>query len=67
MPVPQRLPQISILRTRHPDLGEVIFPHESKQQEGIIAVGLPFLHSLRLDLCRITHPNLDAQFVSKTI
>jgi hypothetical protein len=51
MTVPQQLSQIPILRTRYPDLRKVIFPHQSQQESGVLTVGLPLLHSLRLDRC----------------
>lgn len=42
MPMPQQLPQIPILRAGHPDFRKSIFAHQSQQQLGVFAVGLPF-------------------------
>src|SRR5215472_5924410 len=67
MPVPQQLPQIPILRTRYPDLGEVIFPHQPEQESGILAVVLSFLHSLGLDLRWIADPQLETKFCQQSL
>jgi hypothetical protein len=32
-----------------------------------MAVGLPFLHSLRFNLCGIAHPNFDAEFCEQSL
>jgi hypothetical protein len=40
VPVPKQLPQITILRTGHPDLGKVIFQQQLQQKLRIVAVGL---------------------------
>ena len=60
--MPQQLSQISILRTRHPDLGKVIFAQQSQQESGILAVVFLLLHSLGLDLCGIADPQLEIKF-----
>ena len=45
MTVPQQLPQIPILRTRHPDFRKAIFEHQLQQKSGI---RFRFLTSLAL-------------------
>src|SRR5215475_4585165 len=67
MPVPQQLSQVSILRTRHPDFGEVIFPHQSEQESGILAIVLLLLHSLGLDLRGIADPQLEIKFCQQSL
>src|SRR5580704_2421529 len=61
MPVPQQLPQITVLWVRHPDPRKVIFPQQSQQQSGVLTVGLLLADSLGLDLRRIPDPQLDTQ------
>jgi hypothetical protein len=45
MPVPEQLPQISILRTRCPDPGKAIFQHQLQQELSIPAIGLLLPHT----------------------
>jgi len=40
MPMPQQLPQITILWTRYPDSRKTIFQQQLQQEFGILAVGL---------------------------
>src|SRR5215472_4704320 len=61
MAVPQQLPQIPVLRTRYPDPRKAIFQHELQQKSRILAVGLPLLNSLGLDLGRIADPQLETK------
>ncbi len=58
MPVPQQLPQISVLLTRHPDLRKVILHHEFQYQLGILSIRFLFAYSLALDLGRVSNPQL---------
>jgi len=67
MPVPQQLSQIPILRARYPDSRKVIFPHQSQQQSGILAVGLLLLHSSGFDLRGITDPYLEPQLCQQSL
>jgi hypothetical protein len=67
MSVPQQLSQISVFRARYPDLRKVIFPHQSKYKESIIAVGLPLFYSLCFNLCGVAHPNLDTQLCQQSL
>src|ERR1700751_2290737 len=62
MPVPQQLSQIPILRTRHPNLRKVIFPHQPEYESRVFTVKLLLLHSLGFDLRRISDPQLETQF-----
>src|ERR1700686_2074057 len=67
MSEPQQLSQIPILRAWYPDLRKVIFPHQSQQEPGGLAVELLVLHSLSLDLRGIAHPNLDTQLCQQSL
>src|SRR5215468_224128 len=67
MPMPQQLPQIPILRTRHPDFREVIFSHQPEQESGILAVVLLLLHALGLDLRGIADPQLEIKFCQQPL
>jgi hypothetical protein len=62
VPVPKQLPQITILRTGHPDLGKVIFQQQLQQKLRIVTVGLLLADSLGLNLRRIADPYFDTQF-----
>src|SRR6266849_8734793 len=62
MPMPQQLPQITILRIRYPHSRKTIFQQQLQQELGILAVGLLLPDSLGLYLCRISNPQLDTQF-----
>jgi hypothetical protein len=67
MPMPQQLPQIPILRTRYPDPRKPILPHQSQQESGIFAIGLPLFDSLGLDLGGIPDPQLKAEFRQQSL
>ncbi|MFY9558989.1 MAG: hypothetical protein WAQ52_02025, partial [Terriglobales bacterium] len=56
VPVPQQLPQISILPVRHPDLPKAIFEHQLQNQLRILAIRLLLAYSLRADLGGIPDP-----------
>jgi hypothetical protein len=58
VPVPQQLPQIPILPTRHPDSRKVILQHESQNMLRILPIRLLLARSLALDLGRISDPQL---------
>jgi hypothetical protein len=62
MPVPEQLPQITIVRTGYPHAWEVIFEQQLQQELGILAVGLLLADPLRLNLRCIANPHLDTQF-----
>src|SRR6516164_7599929 len=66
MAMPQQLPQIPTLWAWYPDFGEVIFPHQSEQESGILAVVLLLLHSLGLDLGGIANPQLETKFCQQS-
>jgi hypothetical protein len=60
MPVPQQLPQITILWIRNPDLGEVLFQEQLQQKSGVVGIGLLLADSFGLNLRGIPDPQLDA-------
>jgi hypothetical protein len=61
MSMPQQLPQIPILPTRHPDPRKVILQHEFQNQLCILSIGLLFTYSFALDLGCVSHPQLKLQ------
>jgi hypothetical protein len=61
VPVPQQLPQIAILPTRHPDPRKVIFQQEFQNQLRILAIGLLLAHSPGSDLGCVADPQLDVE------
>jgi hypothetical protein len=61
------LSQIPILRTGYPDPRKAIFPHEPKQELGILAVVLLLLDSPNLDLRWIADPYLETQLCQQPL
>jgi len=61
VPVPQELPQVSILRIRYPDPRKAVLHQQLQQVFGILAVGLLFPYSLRSNLGWISDPQLVVQ------
>jgi len=59
--MPQQLPQVAILRTRHPHSGKAIFPQQLQQRLHLSPVGLLFAHPLGRDLGGIADPRLHLQ------
>ena len=59
MTMPQQLPQITILPTRHPDPRKAIFQQPSQNQLRILAIRLLLAYSLRADLGGIPDPQLE--------
>src|SRR5271168_1790591 len=67
MSMPQQLPQIPVLWTRHPDPRKVVFTHQSEQKLCVLAVGLLLLHSLGFDFGGIADPKLETQFCQQPL
>jgi len=61
VPVPQQLPQIPVLPTRHPDLRKTIFEQQAQNQLRILAIRLLLPYSLGTDLGRVSNPQLNLQ------
>src|ERR1039457_2389179 len=66
MPVPQQLPQITILPAWHPDLRKVIFQHQAQYQLRILAIRLLLAHAFRIDCRSISGPQLEMQLGEKS-
>ena len=67
VPMPQQLPQIAILRIRHPDPREAIFQHQPQQQLRILPIGLLLAYSLRADLGGVADPQLKLQLAQQAL
>jgi hypothetical protein len=59
--VPQQLPQIPVLPTRHPDLRETILQQQAQDQLRVLAIRLLLAYSLGADLRRVSDPQLKLQ------
>jgi hypothetical protein len=59
MPMPQQLPQITILGVRYPDPRKAIFQQQLQNQLRILPVRLLLAHPSRPDLRRIPEPLRD--------
>jgi hypothetical protein len=62
VPMPQQLPQITILPARYPDPRKIIFQQQSQNQLRILAIRLLLAYPLRTDLGRVPDPQLKLQF-----
>ena len=60
--MPQRLPQITILPARHPDLWKVNLQHQSQSMLCTLAIGLLLTLPLPGDLGGVSDPQLHVQF-----
>jgi hypothetical protein len=67
MPMPQQLPQITILRMRYPDPRKTAFEHEPQQQLRILAIGFLFAHSFRANLDGVADPRLKLQVAQQAL
>jgi hypothetical protein len=56
--MPQQLPQIAVLPTRHPDLGKPIFQQQAQNQLRILPIRFLLAYSLGPDLRRVSDPQL---------
>jgi hypothetical protein len=61
VPVPEQLPQVTILPTRYPDPRKTIFQQQSQNQLRILAIRLLLAHPLRANLGCIPDPQLKPQ------
>jgi hypothetical protein len=61
LPVPQQLPQIPVLPTRHPDRREVVLQQQTQNVLRILSIRLLFASALTPYLSCITHPQLQLQ------
>src|ERR1035437_1060766 len=67
MPMPQQLPQITILPARYPDLRKVIFQHQSQNVLRILAIGLLLAFALPGDLGGVPDPQLEVKFRQQSL
>ena len=67
MPVPQQLPQVSILPARHPDPRKAIFQQQPQQQLRILAIRLLLAYPLASDLGGISDPQLKLQLRQQSL
>jgi hypothetical protein len=67
VPVPQQLPQITILSARHPDLWKVILQHQSQNMLCTLAIGLLLTLPLPGDLGGVSDPQLHVQFCQQSL
>src|SRR5579864_550465 len=65
--MPQQLPQIAILRIRHPDPREAIFQQQPQQQLRVLAIRLLLPDPLRAHRGCVADPQLKLQFVQQTL
>jgi len=65
--MPEQLPQVAVLRVRHPDAGESLFQHEPQQQLCILPIRLLLAHSLGADLGRVSDPQLQRQIAQQPL
>src|SRR5579864_6407410 len=65
--MPQQLPQIAILRIRHPDPREAIFQQQSQQQLRVLAIRLLLPDPLRAHRGCVADPQLKLQLVQQTL
>ncbi len=61
MPMPQQLPQIAVLPTRYPDLGETIFQQQAQNQLRILTICFLLAYSFGPDLGCVSDPQLKLQ------
>ena len=65
--MPQQLPQIPILRVRHPDPREAIFQQQPQQQLRVLTIGLLLAYSFGADRSGIADPQLKLQLVQQAL
>src|SRR5512144_644 len=62
VPVPQQLPQITVLPARHPYPRKTILQHQSQKELRILSIRLLLPYSFGSNLRRIPDPQLELQF-----
>jgi hypothetical protein len=67
MPMPQQLPQITILGVRHPDPRKAILQHQQQYELRILPIRLLLAHSLGSNLRWVSDPQLEAQFLQQAL
>jgi hypothetical protein len=67
MPMPQQLPQIAILRVRHPDPRKAILQHQLQYQLRVLPIRLLLAYSLRPYLRGTSDPQLETKLVQQTL
>jgi hypothetical protein len=67
MPMPQQLPQITILGVPHPDPRKAILQHQLQYELRVLPIGLLLAHSLAADLGGISDPQLKPQLLQQTL
>src|SRR5438045_3251416 len=61
MPMPQELPQIAVLPTRHPDLRKAIFQQQTQNQLCVLSIRLLLAHPFGANLGCVSDPQLKLQ------